>query len=421
MFNPSFFPRYTEFEPSVPVWCLTPREGRCFHRFFDTSPLSQSQRFLACLRLPSETSYPVPGQKAAVILVDLASGEEKIVAQTAGWETQLGANINWGASDDELFFNDVDEKSWAPVAVKLDLHTGKSERFGRGVYHVSPDGEWGICASLEKMRRTQFGYGVVIPEEKVPVNWELADDDGLFLTDLQTGQVKLLVSLRELLENHLPERDLPILRDYCFYGFHAKWAPTGDRLLFTVRGIPRARALGYEMSWPMLFAIFTMRPDGSEIVCATDFSFWNRAGHHINWSPDGSFLTMNHALHFDHLRLVRCDADGQNKRPLLLNTLGSGHPSLHPNGKNLLTDCYLGEPMTAGDGTVPLRWIDLENENEEQLVRIKIASPSPLNPLRIDPHPAWDKSWRFVAFNGAPDGTRRVFLADLSEKLAQTS
>lgn len=410
------FPRYTEFDPSVPIWCVTPNEGRCFHRFFDTSPISPSGRFLACLRLPFEDRLPRPGEKAAVVLVDLASGEERIVAQTAGWETQMGANINWGASDDELIFNDVDLQTWKPVTVKLNPHTGKTERFGRGIYHVSPDGKLALCSSLELMPRTQFGYGVVIPEDQVRINWEPREDDGLFLTNLENGDCRLLVSLRELIDL-IPERERPAVAGHCYYGFHAKWAPTGDRLLFTVRGVAHPWAVHFDtISSPLHFYIFTMRPDGSELKCALDASFWNRLGHHINFFPDGKALSMNHTFNFDEMRFVRCDVDGKNRRVILENTLGSGHPTIHPDGRHLLTDCYLHEPMTAGDGTVPLRWIDLQSGQEEHVARIRTVAGA--GALRIDPHPAWAPDWKHVAFNAAPDGTRRVFVADFSSRIA---
>jgi len=37
--------------------------------------------------------------------------------------------------------------------------------------------------------------------------------------------------------------------------------------------------------------------------------------------------------------------------------------------------------------------------------------------LRVDPHPAWDRAYRRLAFNACPDGTRRVYIADLTEVL----
>ncbi|HRS96487.1 MAG TPA: hypothetical protein P5179_14550, partial [Candidatus Latescibacteria bacterium] len=47
------FERYRAFSPAVPIWCITP-DGldRCIHRFYDTSPVSPSGRYVALTRLP---------------------------------------------------------------------------------------------------------------------------------------------------------------------------------------------------------------------------------------------------------------------------------------------------------------------------------------------------------------------------------
>ena len=73
------FPRYTEDSPEVPIWCLTPHSNHLIHRFFDTSPLSPSGRYLAAFQLPDHDAPPKPGDRGNVVLVDLQTGEERIV------------------------------------------------------------------------------------------------------------------------------------------------------------------------------------------------------------------------------------------------------------------------------------------------------------------------------------------------------
>ncbi|MBD3375318.1 hypothetical protein GF406_09805 [candidate division KSB1 bacterium] len=125
------------------------------HRFFDSSPISPSGRFVAVFQLPFENRQPEPGEIGCVRLIDLQGGTNKIVAQTCGWEPQLGANINWGATDHELFFNDVDTGTWQPFAWKLDPISGKKERMEATVYHASSDGKWLISSNLSLLRKTQ--------------------------------------------------------------------------------------------------------------------------------------------------------------------------------------------------------------------------------------------------------------------------
>jgi hypothetical protein len=120
----SVFPRYTDYDPLVPVWCVTPDLDRCMHRYHLTSPLSPSGRYLGLTRLLREDRPPQPGESAEIVLVDLMTGEQKIIAETIGWDIQLGAQVQWGATDHNLFFNDVDPSTWMPFGVKMDPLTG---------------------------------------------------------------------------------------------------------------------------------------------------------------------------------------------------------------------------------------------------------------------------------------------------------
>jgi Tol biopolymer transport system component len=118
------------------------------------------------------------------------------------------------------------------------------------------------------------------------------------------------------------------------------------------------------------------------------------------------------------LEFVRASLDGKTFEAITRAVPGSGHPTIHPDGRHILTDCYQHEKWRRADGSTPLRWIDLEMGTEEELVRM-ITKTKPVESwLRLDPHPAWTRDWQWVAFNAVPDGTRHVFLADMRSKLA---
>ncbi len=76
------FPRYTAYNPLVPVWCLTPQSKGSFHRFFDNSPVSPSGRYVAVLQMPQEERLPQPGEQAVIALIDLHTGTESPIATT---------------------------------------------------------------------------------------------------------------------------------------------------------------------------------------------------------------------------------------------------------------------------------------------------------------------------------------------------
>ena len=151
------FPLYEEYGPKVPVWCITPNSFGCIHRFFDTSAISPSGRYVGLTRLPNEDRLPKPGDLAEVVVVDLHTGRENGIARTAGWDTQLGAQVQWGRDDSELFFNDVQSESWKPYCVKMNPATGARKDFDGSIYMVSPDGGYLAAPSLEKLGLTQAG------------------------------------------------------------------------------------------------------------------------------------------------------------------------------------------------------------------------------------------------------------------------
>lgn len=412
-------PAWAKF-PAVPASVSNVRivqvaSGRTIHRFFDTSPFSPSGRYLALFRFPREDRSPRPGETGDVILVDLVSGQERVAAHSRGYEMQLGANVQWGTTDAELFFNEVDPATWTAFAVQLNPLTGALRRLGGTVFMVSPDGRQLASYDLVASRRAQVGYGVVVPEEAMPPrNLGPVASDGVFLTEVATGVSRRLVSIREIYEKSKPSIAIPNPDDFEYYCFQVKWNPQGTRLLTTVQWSPRVdrnpapSAAGVRRRR----AVITMRPDGSDLRTAVTPDQWAKGGHHINWMPDGERLSMN--LNVDGqpgLELITVRADGTDLKVAFKP--GSGHPSLHPGGRPLfITDAYPDEPVAARDGTSPIRLLDLTRGTEQTLVSIFVAMTA--GEFRVDPHPAWDRTGRYVAFNGLVGGTRNVFVADLS-------
>ena len=404
------FPRYEAYSPHVPVWCATPGTGRVFHRFFDTSPFSPSGRYLALTRLPFEDRMPGPGDVAEVVLVDLSTGEERVVAESRGWDTQLGAQVQWGADDSQLFFNDLDTTTWRPYGVVLDPATGATRKLEGTVYMVSPDGRWAASPCLRRTGITQAGYGVLVPPEHVPHNHGASAEDGLYVTDTASGERKLIASFEHIVHTAMPPLEREGIEREDYYGFHVKWNATGDRLMLVLRWIS-------QHDGKRKAHLITMQADGSDVRLAIPASLWNRGGHHPNWCPDGDTVMMNLKLQGDEMRFVRARYDGSDLGVMSAQILGSGHPSLHPDGRSLVTDAYLHESLAYGDGTTPIRFVDLKEESEITLARIRTLPPyeGPKRELRVDPHPAWDRTFRRIAFNACPDGTRRVYVADLSK------
>ena len=416
------FPRYEQHDPMVPVWCVTPESGPIIHRYWDTSPFSPSGRYLALTRFPTEDRLPEPGDVAEVVVVDLHEGGERVVAQTRGWDTQLGAQAQWGADDSQLFFNDMDTSEWRPFGVVIDPATGERRELEGTVYEVSSDGRVAVAPCALRNRRTQGGYGVVVPPEVIPQNRGAAHDDGVYITDVATGKRRLLVSLREVFESATPAFDRDEYAGGDFYAAHVKLNADASRLMLVLRWIPREYSSYREMKQRMKKNLVTMRADGTDVRVAIPSSEWSeKGGSHPIWCPDGERVLMLLRIDGEHLRFVTAHWDGSEYGALNDDLLGSGHPSMHPDARHVLTDCNANDPnFCHPDGTCPIRLCDVRMGVDHHLLRVGHDPEfrGPKYELRVDPHPAWDRSFTRIAFNACPDGVRRVYVADLSGLVA---
>ena len=150
-------PLCPEFQPAVDVRCATPDLDGCLHRFFDTSPISPSGRYLAVTRFRCENRLPAPAETAEVVVVYLTTGEADVVAETRGFETQLGAQAQWGATDREFFFNDTDTgRVWRPFSIVLDPLTGQRRELQGPVYMASRNGLLAASSCLLRTGAMQY-------------------------------------------------------------------------------------------------------------------------------------------------------------------------------------------------------------------------------------------------------------------------
>ena len=127
---------------------------------------------------------------------------------------------------------------------------------------------------------------------------------------------------------------------------------------------------------------------------------------------------MNLNIDRNGMCFVQVNADGSDLRKILDTVEGSGHPTVYLDNQYLLTDTYNFEELAFDDGTIPLRWVDLCTGEEKMIVRINTRQTCEDVVLRVDPHPAWDRSWRYVTFNAFVGGTRRVFVADMERLIS---
>ncbi|MBN2288337.1 MAG: hypothetical protein JXQ83_03320 [Candidatus Glassbacteria bacterium] len=399
---------FTPYAPGgtrVPVVKVTPDDGSYVHTYYDVCSLSPSQRYLAATRLPYQDHIPAlgDGDKADVCVIDLEEQTIETVYSTRSWGFQVGANLQWGSTDRCLYTNDVVGDT--AVCVQVDLETDEATAFSGPMYHIAPDESCVIGFPLELLNVTQQGYGVPSRDPANPRRLPpgAAADQGVWRTDLKTGEKSLLLSLAAVAEK-IPE---PAPRkNGTFYFWHSKFNRQGTRIMQVLRCL-------FPDGWGVRNAmVFTCAADGGDIRYTPSKPVWGQMGGHPNWHPDGIHLIRNLKPDGENERFCKIRYDGSEVAVLSEKFKGGGHPTVDPATRFCITDDF---PFD-GVQQVSIRLIDLAAQEEEIICTMPTLEREGLKhpALRLDGHPFWSRDYRKVCFQAAPAGKRQLFIADLS-------
>jgi len=449
---------FLQYDPEftrVPTWILTSPNVSTIHRFFDSSPFSPSGRYLAVTRLPQIFPGSGEGTNAEIVVIDLMSGSEDIVATTTAWGAQLGSQVQWGQSDEQLFFNTVKETSDQGVAgVSLNIFTKLKHTMDCPIYHVSKNGKYTISPTITKIKHTQMGYGADYISERnrnneiyIP-NQNAAKNDGIFLGDVESGTCILLISLNDLAKlANIDTQSTPV------YGFHTKWSSDSKYILFVMRSMEVGSGLLNGITGVKIRKqhLFVLGRDGTGAKRILSWSskpyryqgrnFWKTGdisdeydGNHPNWIPNTYKISMNLKSNkrnktidygWDVMVLDLKDNNSLMNKKLVTNR-GSGHPNFDNSGRYLLLDAYAKESLNFNmknktkslcnieqsdekckkdsrkiEKKIPLRLLDTETMKEIWLLDLQ------LNPSSLSHHEL------YFAPKSATNAHRRAWRCDM--------
>jgi len=410
-------------------YALTTGPKHNFVGFHDICPWSEDENFFAYHSTNLFDKMPTGEDSASILVKNLLTNEEKEIAKTRAWNFHQGARLQWvPGSSNKLVFNDITEEG-VMKSVIFNLEDGSRKELSLPIYAIHPSGKFGIGVNFERLKR-YGGYGY---EGRFPIsdcNKSLPSDDGLFGVDLETGESRLLLSIKKVsyFENFPGQDEKHFLT-------HIAFNKTGSRICFVHK-------------WKM-----------------RDGGFWNRF---ISSSFDGTdlFLLPGHISHFNWIDDEKIIGFGRNRtnlmkmrksgiltfplfKPILwisrkikgkarqkiigdrymvfvdktkkTTSVGEsfltedGHPSVSVDGKWMITDTYPDESHNR-----KLLLYDLKN-NLGKIIGEYYSIPDgirdtswELSEMRCDLHPRWNRSGKKVCFDSVHEGTRQVYIHDLS-------
>tara|TARA_Y100001980_G_C14556806_1_gene350614 strand:- start:25511 stop:26830 length:1320 start_codon:yes stop_codon:yes gene_type:complete len=403
--KPVSFERYVSGSTLVPVIKVTPNDGFYVHTYYDVCPFSPSGKFLVVSKIPYEDKPPRYGDSAEICVIDLERETIETIYRTKCWAHQTGTMAQWGVDDNHIYTNDVIDG--IGVCVVINRVTNEIKALEGPMYHVSPDGRSVIGFPLHLYDVTQRGYGLVAKDRSNPPTLPkgASAEEGIWQTNVATGEKSLLVSLKQMAD-HIPEP--PPQNDGTFYCWHSKYSFQGDRIMVVLRCLFPDGSGGRNVN------VITCRADGSEIIRTHSEPVWGHSGGHPNWHPDSRYLIRNLKPDGKDDRLCKVPVDGSD--PIILSETidGGGHPTIEPNEKFIITDIKYLDP----DPVVRIRLINLHTQTEQAVCKMPTKplynQKGDFDELRLDGHPVWDRSFKRICFQAAPEGHRQLFVADMS-------
>ena len=248
----------------------TTSEEHFFFGYYDKSPLDAANRRLLAQRASFIERMVEADDVLEIGFFDWQAGNTFTkLADTRAWNWQQGCMLQWLGPDrgERIIFNDRQDGRF--VSVVQDVSSGKQTVLPMAVYTVNRDGTQAVCIDNERHYWFRPGYnyeGVENTAKRAPLD----ENDGIWLMDLQTGDIRQVVNIMMLIEtSHLSCMD-----GGTHYLEHLMFSPSGHRFCFLHR---------WKMADGGIYARFyTANPDGSEIRLLADSGRMS----HFSWLDD---------------------------------------------------------------------------------------------------------------------------------------
>lgn len=369
-----------------------------FFGYYGICPWSRSGTRLVCLESPFQDHLPEVDEGAAIGLVDPETGWWEKIGETRAWNLQQGAMLHWNPlePEDELLFND--RQDGEIVSTLLNVRTGKTRHLPRALNGVSHSGRYALCLTYGRLTRMRpvVGYvGAIDPNPHDPH----PENDGVFVMDLETGESRLAVSIRQVYERLVGRH--PQLRDRHMWFNHTVFNKSDSRFFFLARSWTPEKRLES--------AMFTAARDGSDLREVIPYA---SSVSHFEWRNDREILAtfrpdggeMKHILFTDGEEDYRMVGDGF--------LIGDGHCSFAPDGDWIVTDRNHEDTISKS------LWIySLKRAHGQSLGTFPMKERRFLSgDLRCDLHPRWNRTGDAICFDALePEGwTRQLHIVRLN-------
>lgn len=385
-------------EQAVPVKRVSPAFEQHFGGYYDIRLESDDGRYVLCQTAPATDRLPLPNDSAEIVLIDRQqSNAVRTIGRTSAWCHQQGAHAQFvPTAGNRVIYNDFDETNGAFASHIVDIDTGETRRYARPISAISPDGVTAASLNFARLYDYRPGYGY--PHIADPFGEENAPrDDGLWLLNLGTGAVELVVSY-DAVREFLISEGLSEAADEKLIFNHVSFNTDGTKMLLLLR----------YFSEDAPFPTFTLVCDRDGSNLRRIFGFCS----HYHWKDTDTLVVSGGEgmtrRTVGQLKVFEINVDSGDFEQIGPGVLyDDGHCSYSPDRQYLLYDSY-------SNNNFPYRRLIIYRIADAKNIDLGFFySPGKWfnnnTDLRTDLHPRWSPDGKTITFDSIHEGYRGVY------------
>ncbi|MEO1012882.1 MAG: hypothetical protein AAFX53_16405 [Bacteroidota bacterium] len=399
------------FQSYFPITQLTDGAKQHWFGYYDKWQVDPTGSYALTNEVALFFRSPRPEDMLSVGLIDLQNqNTPKEIGKTTAWGWQQGCMLQWiPGSKKEVIWNARDEKKF--VSKIYNIETGETRTLQRAVYTLSPDGSFALSVNFERLQAMRPGYGYA-PIDGIPDNLEKApSDDGIFKMDLNSGEIELVISYKQL---SALARSSGSVADVYHWCNHLLLSPSGKRFIFLYRTRPHVlfkdgtRIEG--ASGRFSTRAITANVDGSDLYVLNDSGEFS----HFIWKGDEVITAW--AATEENGEPAFYEFTDKSKRYQILSKEHmpfNGHNTYVPNTNY---EWILNDTYPQGDERLQELYL-FHVPTKKKVVLGKFHEPQKFTgEWRCDLHPRCDQEGKRVFFDSTHNGGRRqMYMMDISK------
>jgi len=387
-FNYLLYRKKYSYKSSFKLNSLPVSAGETFFGYYDNSPLSENRRYILYHHsLYLTRNLPNPAKPINVCVWDLQ--DEKIVysQESTAYNWQQGSKLQWLTSNQFIYNNYSEQTGYHSVKV-----TVSNEGIGESIMPIPVydcfGSQFGLSLSFERLQehRPDYGYRNHKNDQLLP-NYS---EDGIFYLDLETGHVRLLLSLKDIVDfggNIFSKNAVHKVN-------HIMISPDGQHFIFLHRYLIDRRRFDRLIISDVQTGAMRLLAD-HEMVS------------HCCWINNQEILGYLREHQFGD-RYYKIDVQTGKKEIVgegLIDRFGDGHPSVYDS--KMIFDTYPNKAR--------MKELFLYDMSNEKLVGLGqfFESMKYYGETRCDLHPRLSYDGKTVFFDSVHEGKRNLYWIDL--------